>query len=278
MNPIALQKKEKSLRGLIKKMGRVLLAYSGGVDSSLLLKIAADELGAKNVFAVTAKSVTYPHREYKSARRLARMYGVEFATIKTDEMKDKRFIKNPVNRCYYCKKELFKKLTKLAVKKGIGYVIDGLNYEDRHDFRFGATAAKELGIRSPLSESRLTKNDIRRISKRLGIPTWNKPAFACLASRLPYNSRISTEKINMIDKAEKIFYDNGFKQVRVRLHDDLARIELLPGDIRRFVKDKEMYKKILKKLNKIGFLYISVDLEGYKSGNMNKNIIRRETC
>ena len=271
-----LRRKEKRLRMIVKKMGRVVLAYSGGVDSSLLLKISAEELGADNVFAVAARSAAYPHREYSSARRLALLNGVKFRAIRTHELRDPRFSRNPINRCYYCKRSLFKILKKIASREGIDCVIDGANYDDREDFRYGILAARELGVRSPLYESRLTKKDIRNISRRLGLPTWNKPSFACLVTRLPYNERISAEKIAKIDKAEELFYRHGFKQVRVRLHDDLARIELLPGDVIRLVNKRKLYKRLLDGLKRIGFPFISIDMEGYRSGNMNKTLTKKK--
>lgn len=256
------------LKNILKKINSVLVAYSGGVDSTFLLKVALDTLGKNNVFAVIAKSETYPSSEIKYAVRIAKFLGAKYSVIKTNELKDKRFVKNPVNRCYYCKKELFSRLKKIAKKLKINYVVDGSNYDDRLDFRPGSIAGKKLGIRSPLKEANITKKDIRKLSKNMGLPTWNKPSFACLSSRIPYGNKIELKVLKMIDSAEKSLKEFGFNQVRVRHHNNIARIELDSKGIKKVLKNN-LSKKIAERLKKIGYTYITLDLEGYRSGSMN---------
>ena len=251
-------------------MDRVVLAFSGGVDSTFLLKISLDILGKDNVLAVIAKSESFPKREYNNAKALAQKLTANFITIKTKETDDRTFIKNPVNRCYYCKKELFKQLNFIARKKGFNAVIDGFNRDDKKDFRYGKQAARELGIRSPLAEAQMGKREIRCISRRLRLPTWNKPSFACLATRFPYHHGISKEKLRKIENAEELLHREGFGQIRVRAHDEIARIELSGSDIKRLSYNTKRRRSIVKRLKQIGFLYITLDLEGYRTGSMNE--------
>ena len=262
------------LKRILKGMNKVVLAFSGGVDSTFLLKIAVDTLGKDNVLAVIAKSLTYPKREYEHAKALALKLGVNFMIIKTKEAENENFLKNPVDRCYYCKKELFEKLASIAEKKGFNFVIDGFNYDDIRDIRYGSVAAKEFGVRSPLSEARIGKKDIRRFSRKLSLSTWDKPSFACLASRFPYNHRITKQTLKKIGKAEEFLYRQGFRQVRVRLHDDIARIELFSNDINRILINQMLRKNIVKKLKQLGFFYVTLDLEGYRTGSMNEVLKR----
>lgn len=262
-------KKLNRLRDILKKLKSVVIAYSGGVDSTFLLKAAVDTLGRDNVLAVIARSETYPEKEFKEARALARKMGARQKVINTRELKIKNFRNNPINRCYYCKKELFSKLKEIAKREGLNYCVDGTNYDDLKDMRFGRIAAKELRIRSPLLEAKITKDDIRKFSKRLGLSTWDKPSLACLASRFPYKSTITKKSLLMIDRAEEFLRGLGIRQVRVRHYGTLARIEVLQKDIRILLK-KENAKKIAKRFKGFGFLYTTVDLEGYKTGSMNK--------
>ena len=251
-------------------MRKIVLAFSGGADSAFLLKIALDILGRDNVLAVIARSETFPKREYNCAKKLARKLNANFITINTREAKNKIFLKNPINRCYYCKKELFNYLTDIAKEKSCNFVIDGFNYDDRKDMRYGSRAAREFGVRSPLAEAHIGKEDIRRFSHQLGLSTWDKPSFACLVSRFPYHHKITKNKLKKIDKAEEFLYNHGFKQVRVRVHNDIARIELSGKDIGRILLDQMLQKDIVARLKQLGFLYVTLDLEGYRTGSMNE--------
>ncbi|MFH0930985.1 MAG: ATP-dependent sacrificial sulfur transferase LarE [Candidatus Zixiibacteriota bacterium] len=264
------------LKKNLKKMGKVLIAFSGGVDSSFLLKVALDTLGEENILAVTADSETYPGEELKYASNLAKDLGLDgkHRTIKTSELKLKNFSENPQDRCYYCKSELFSKLKKIAQKNKISYVLDGSNYSDRKDFRPGRKALTELGIRSPLLESGLTKEEIRALSKKLKLPTWNKPALACLSSRIPYGEKITLEKLKRIEKAESFLKNLGFNQLRVRDHNNIARLELEPEEFKKLadVRLWRIRKKIYDKFRGLGFTYVTLDLLGYRTGSMNEHL------
>lgn len=268
---LTLNSKLEKLKEILKNMGNMLIAYSGGVDSTLLLSVAKDVLG-ENVFAVTSRSGIHPEKEHKFAVKMAKKLKVKHLTITTDELYNPSFTANPVNRCYYCKKELFTKLQKIAATKNIKWISDGTNYDDRNDFRPGMLALKELSIRSPLKEARLTKEEIRHLSKRFKLPTWNKPPLACLVSRIPYGDKITIQKLKMINEAENYLCNLGMKQVRVRHHGDIARIEVLPIDIPKLILQKTR-EKILKKFKKLGYKYITLDLQGYRSGSMNEGIV-----
>lgn len=269
---VRVRKKDKllKLQKILRKMRRVVVAFSGGLDSTFLLKVALDTLGKENVFAVIAKSETYPQREYKSAKRLAKQFSANCITITTNEIDDKTFLKNPVNRCYHCKKELFGRLVTIAAKSNFHFVIDGSNHDDKKDLRYGSKAAKELGVKSPLAEAGIGKDDIKRLSRRMQLSTWNKPPFACLASRFPYHQKITKKRLKEIDKAEEILYKYGLKQVRVRTHKDIARIEVISSDIGKILSNQKRRENITKKLKRLGFQYITLDLEGYRSGSMNE--------
>ncbi|PIQ88922.1 MAG: TIGR00268 family protein [Candidatus Omnitrophica bacterium CG11_big_fil_rev_8_21_14_0_20_42_13] len=248
-------------------MRSVLAAYSGGVDSSFLLKVTHDMLG-NNLLAVIAKSPTYTKSELKEAAGFCRKYKIKYLVIETDELNNPRFAKNPKNRCFYCKDELFSKLKQIARKKGLNCVIDGSNADDATDYRPGAKAKEKHGIRSPLQEAGLTKEGIRKLSKEMGLSVWNKPSLACLASRFPYNSRITKKDLKRINSAEEFLRGLGFKQVRVRHYNGLARIELPKDDIDTVLLT--VSQKIVNKFKKLGYNYITLDLEGYRSGSMNE--------
>jgi uncharacterized protein len=261
--------KLEKLKKILKDMKSVVIAYSGGLDSTFLLKAALDSLGRQNVLAVTARSETYPEAEYKEAMRIAKKIGAKNVTIYTKELEIKNFKSNPVNRCYYCKKELFKKLDNLRRSRKMSYLLDGTNYDDLKDVRYGRFAAKELGVRSPLLEAKFTKADIRRCSKRLKLPTWDKPPFACLASRLPFYSKITAKDLKRIDEAESYLRGLGFKQVRVRLHKDIARLELLPQDQGKAIR---LRGAITDRFKNLGFVYVALDLAGYRTGSMHEAV------
>lgn len=269
--------KLKRLEKILLSMDSVLIAYSGGVDSTFLLKVASNVLGNKKVLAITAKSVTFPSWEIKLAKKMAKKFKIKQIIIETDELKNPKFIKNDKERCYWCKKELFSKLLIIAKKEGLKYVADGANYDDVKDFRPGMKASKELKVRSPLKEARLKKDEIRKLSKKLGLPTWNKPSFACFSSRLPYGIEITKDLLHKINLAESLLRKLGFTQVRVRHHDKIARIEVFEEEIPKLIK-RNIRKKIVSELNKLGYLYVTIDLQGYKTGSINKilNLGRRK--
>lgn len=256
------------LKDIIREKKKLAVAFSGGVDSTFLLKVAHDVL-KENVISITARSSTYPEREYREALQFVEKLGVRHITITSEELEIEGFSANPANRCYFCKKELFTKIAELAKAEGISYVADGSNIDDLGDYRPGMQAVNELGVISPLKEAGMSKEDIRKLSKDLGLPTWDKQPFACLASRFPYGQEITKEKLEMIDKAEQYLLDMGLKQVRVRFHTDVARIEVAADERVRFFNEKVM-DEVYMKLKEIGFKYVSLDLKGYRTGSMNE--------
>jgi pyridinium-3,5-biscarboxylic acid mononucleotide sulfurtransferase len=269
MNPVTLEKLEK-LKRLLAEMERALIAYSGGVDSTLVAKVAYDVLGEK-ALAMTAVSPSLLPEELEDAIAQADFIGIEQELVETDEMQNPNYTSNPVNRCYFCKSELHDTLKPLAIERGYPYVIDGVNADDLQDYRPGIQAAKERGVRSPLAELGITKAEIRQISQYLGLPWWDKPAQPCLSSRFPYGEEITLEKLQRVGRAEIYLRKLGYRNLRVRSDGETARIELLPEQIPEFIL-KTNLPDLVTAFQGYGFTYVTLDLEGYRSGKLNQVI------
>jgi uncharacterized protein len=264
--------KEQALCETLLSLDSVIVAYSGGVDSAYLALVASRTLGDR-ALAVTADSPSYPERHRRMAVRIAQQFGLRHEIIHTSELERPEYRENLANRCYYCKHELYTHLSRIAAGHA-AVVVDGNNADDRGDYRPGRQAAREFGVRSPLDEVNLTKDEIRALSKRAGLPTWDEPASACLSSRIPYHNEVTDEKLRMIERAEQALRALGFRVFRVRHHDDLARVEIARAEMAR-AAEAETAAAIVRELKAIGYRYVSLDLQGYRTGSLNEGLLLR---
>ena len=272
---MGIDEKHNSLQDILKKLGRVVVAYSGGVDSTFLLKVAVDTLGTENVLAVIGVSPSLAKSQYKQAVKTAKDIGTTLRTIELDEMADPKFAANRADRCFHCKSHLLRILAGIAKKKNFSCVICGNNFDDEKDFRPGNRAIKLFAARSPLAEAKLTKNDIRRLSRQLNLPTADMPASPCLASRINYGLEITESRLKQIEQAEDFLRKLGLVEFRVRHHDTIARIEVNPQDIGKIAAEP-IREKIVKKLKSLGFKFVTVDLQGFRSGSLNEPFSEKE--
>lgn len=270
-----MHEKYHSLQEILRNLGRVVVAYSGGVDSTFLLKAAVDTLGPQNVLACTSVGPSEPSSQYERAAEFARKIGVEFETVDSGELADPNFTANKADRCFHCKSHLCKTLLEIARQRGFEHVVFGANFDDLDDYRPGNRAMKVFGIRSPLAEARLTKDDIRRLSREMNLPTADQPASPCLASRITYGLEVTEQRLEQIDQAEAFLRQLGLVEFRVRHHDTIARIEVNPQDIEK-VAAEPARSQIVEKLKSIGFKFVTVDLQGFRSGSLNEPLSEEE--
>ena len=269
---LSTEEKESNLRSMMREMRKVLVAYSGGVDSAYLALIATQEL-AENAVCILGVSPSVSQTQREEAEKIARNFNFNYQTIQTDELENSDYQANPVNRCYFCKTELYEKLSRIALKKNINYVIDGANADDAHDYRPGRAAAEEKKVRSPLVEIGLIKNEIRDLSRKHNLPSWDKPASPCLSSRIAYGVPVTIERLSKVEKGETILRSLGFREFRVRLHDEIVRLEIAPRELNKAL-NLEITEKLAKEFKNLGFRYVTLDLQGFRSGSMNE-IIKR---
>ncbi len=267
---MTLNDKFTKLKENLKQMERVIIAYSGGVDSTFLLKTASIS-GLQKILSVTASSESLPAEELSFAKEMTSAFNIRHNIIITEELKDKNYSNNPPDRCYYCKKELFTKLNDIALKENFSFILDGTNADDARDRRPGRRAATEMGVKSPLLDVGLGKKEIRDISQTLGLPTWNKPATPCLSSRFPYGQKITAQALERVSRSENFIKKYGLKELRVRDHSETARIEILPEEFSILI-DKSVRTEIVTFLKSLGYKHITLDLRGFKSGGFNENI------
>jgi uncharacterized protein len=265
------QEKLKQLQEYLKELKSVAVAFSSGVDSTFLLKVAKMTLGTERVIAVTAQSCSFPRRELEQAKAFCQAEGIRHIICESEELQLEGFRQNPLNRCYLCKRELFEKILMIAEEYHMEAVVEGSNMDDNGDYRPGLQAIAELQIKSPLRHVGLTKAEIRTLSRQLKLPTWDKQSFACLASRFVYGEEISEEKLHMVDQAEQLLLDLGFHQVRVRIHHKIARIEVMPEEMERLLQP-EIRTQVNRQFKSYGFEYVTMDLQGYRMGSMNEYI------
>lgn len=268
------QAKYEHLQAILSEMGSILVAYSGGVDSALLLKVAYDVLGDRALGAI-ASSPAYADEETTEAVSVARQLNLPLVTLETHELEDERYTKNDINRCYFCKTELFSRLEPLAKQHHLAYIAYGVNTDDDGDYRPGQRAAHEFQVRGPLKEAKMGKKEIRAIARLLGMPVWDKPAMACFSSRIPYGSKVDVASLQMVYKSEKLLHELGFQQLRVRHHDKIARIEVGRSEIPRLIEE-DMSRTVTDGLRKIGYTYVTVDLLGYRTGSMNETFLKKK--